>query len=369
VRISAVTLAFRAALAIVALGIPLANVLAAAPAQTAAELDDIDTKVCRMASSTEVNMETGLAEYLSKALILPNGDRLHFIVEHAGDDYLELTDKDGKDVYLSYPEYENDSDDVMQSNDQGIRLMSFMGRPYVLHYVGSQPLYLHQIDRVNAGRSITPICRFKPNVSVSLTQAEDHVDAPLCDRIEKRRLHVVHEEVVRNPKAIKGSFVVDSARIRVDFLNNGRPMTLIRSETTPTLGVIDCRSSLLTIAGKASAQERKLLDQLQDKSSAKPYVPGMLRAGCADEPARWLADGKKTYLEMRSIDYDGPVTEDSEYWFVSSVKNGRVHRICEAFYDRKPPILTSIWDGKTWVLGGADTFEHRFHASIADSLP
>lgn len=348
-RVRAVTLAPRAALVIIVLGTPLANVLAAAPAQAAAELDDIDTKVCRMASNTEVDMETGLAEYLSKALILPNGDRLHLIVEHAGDDYLELTDGAGADVELAYPEYANDFDDVSRSNDQGIRLMSFMGRPYALHYVGSQPLYLHQIDRVNPGRSITPICRFKPNVSVSLIQAEDHADAPLCDRIQKRRLHMIHEEVVRHPKPIKGSFVVDSARVRVDFLNNGRPMILIRNETTPTLGVIDCRSSLLTIAGKASAQERKLLDQLQDKSSTKPYVPGMLRAGCADEPARWLTDGKKTYLEMRSIDYDSPVTEDSEYWFVSSVRNGRVHRICEAFYDRKPPILTSIWNGKTWV--------------------
>ncbi len=315
------------------------------PAPTTASIaDPIDRKACELMLGLEPYDDyNGPATYLTRNLVTAEGDTLKVVDEGtAHDQQLEITDKNGKEI-------DPEGDDETQGG-KGTRLLPFMGRVYVLSYAGGSPLYLDDMERLTADHHLIPVCRFNPKTEVSMS-ATAPADIALCDRVQKGRIALVPERV--HAGRAKSQLVAGSADVEalahVDWRNDGKPEALERIADDSGAGPGCNNSRFRPLGGKATPATKALLDHLQDKTSSKDYPPGTLVAGCADQPERWFTDHGKTYLEMRSNGNDAPVSEDSEYWIVSTVEKCKARRVCEANYVHEQPELASIWDGKAWA--------------------
>lgn len=318
------------------------------PISTAKLTDPIDRKVCDLALTLSPDGDDGLSAYVTSHLVAPDGDQLEIVEQGTmHSQSLQITDAAGKERDLGEPVGWDDG-----QMDMGVRILPFMGRVYVLNYAGSTPTYLDRIERLTPDHKLTPVCLVRAHID-KLLVGQKGADFALCDRIAKGDFAVIPERKYGTPlktysETIAGGAQVE-ASINVDFRNNGKPETLQRVGDYSGAGPGCDHSVFRPVKGASSPGAQKLLRALQDEASSDGYVPGTLVHGCADEPKRWVRVGGRIYLEMRSHYYQNPVTEDSEYWLVSTVENGTARRVCEASYVHLAPTLTSIWDGKAWV--------------------
>ncbi|AFM23745.1 ankyrin repeat domain-containing protein [Desulfomonile tiedjei] len=233
------------------------------------------------------------------------------------DDGNEMAEEDGNDD---------------NSWTQRIELVPFSDGHHLLYHNYKE--YLVRSSPVGAARNKGNACRFSVHVTESFDKKS--VDTELCKRIQASSPEYIRFD---QPHSITNEMIGKSGFSetgvgkagKIDFDNDGKEETLVEllyaSGAGPGCGYDFFDLLNAEEDGFSNSKKRQLLHELQGiRLNERHPVPH-----CQGNVTGWFRYNGITYYETK---YPGeqPEYEGQEFHTVSYIKNGKIHRVCEASF-------------------------------------
>ncbi len=147
------------------------------------------------------------------------------------------------------------ADEVAEVDDDwswmpGQRWLIYEGRAYVLRFAGWGTGYLRYASRIAGDLVEHPLCRFAPQVSVSLAPSRAG-DAAVCEAVEHGVVTYAAIDRYADPEPAPGREVPGGTtevvgEAQVDFDNGGRPVPVYLYSVDSGAGPAACSSATMT---------------------------------------------------------------------------------------------------------------------------